>query len=448
MQARSSWLIPVSSAFAVSSIVTLVAFSFAPGCQTRCQIASDCGANSYCSPETGRCVTDCFTDLDCRQPPECQSNQQACTPKGLYCDPYGRCQGSYQIARTSTSVKVMGPDVGAPVTGWDLPPAAGRAFIVNQLAIADKGQGFDLNGDCDATTNTGCADNALWELGQLGNDQIAQGLAGGETLLLLELAGLEQPYRGDQKSLTLKIYSGQDADDPVFPGNNFKVIAGQTTCCQFKIGQESLNSPPPQARARAPAKIERGRLASLLPVPIQFTLTLGDPPHPEVRLEHVLFSARIPSAISTISPGGPGIDEGLLGGAVPINTLGASPNPYCRAVSSSCQLSLPNTTLIDLVSALLSPSPDIDLAIPPQGLEAVIDTDQDGRVDLCCAGNGALSAVTTDPATSKTICANKAIPPVDPADPSTCTLNPAMVDGYSVAVTFTAVQASIVGVGE
>jgi hypothetical protein len=328
-----------------------------------------------------------------------------------------------------------GPFTG-PIDGWDDFPGAGTAFIVNQIAIAGQDRGFDIDEQCDGGSSS-CVDNVLWQLGELGNDQIRQGLLGGESLLLIELAGLDDPYDGDDRSLTVKIYGARDADDPFFPANNFKVPPGRTTCCEFLINPQSITTDmPPKARARAPAKIERGRLSSLQPVPIQFTLTVGAPPHPEIRLERVLISGRVPSSLREFS-------EGLLGGAVPIQTLAQTENPYCKTVSPRCTVQFTDSTLIDLVATLLRPEPDIDLDVPGDGIECVIDTDGDGRIDRCCDGNG------SGLCHSGAMCGSgDPIEPVRPDVPSSCALSTQMADGYSVAITFTAVGAKVVGFGQ
>jgi hypothetical protein len=432
---RRAWLVPVSSAFALSAMVTLAAFALGPGCQTRCFNNFDCGERSYCSP-LGRCETECFTDIDCRHPPECEDNT-ICQPRGFRCNSVGRCVGTFDIPRID---RVAAPDeddyVPGVIEGWDESPGFGRAFIVNQIAIAGQDRGFDIDGNCGAD-DSGCIDNILWQLGELGNDQIRQGLLGGESLLLLELAGLDTPFEGDDRSMTVKIYGARDADDPFFPANNFKVPPGHTTCCEFKINPQSITGVPPQARARAPAKIERGRLFSLAPVPIQFTLTVGVPPHPEIRLEKVLLSGRVPPSLKEFA-------EGLLGGAVPINTLAQTENPYCKTVSPRCTVQFTDSTLIDLVSTLLRPEPDIDLDVPTDGIECVLDTDGDGRIDRCCDGNG-LGGKCAD-STGK--CTKAEVPAIVANEPWTCALNPKIADGYSVAITFTAVAATIVGVGQ
>jgi hypothetical protein len=426
-------LLRVGSALALVTSVVGIAFALAPGCQTRCSNNFDCGdGDGYCNVGLGRCETQCFTDQDCRMPPECQSNPLNCKPNGFRCNGIGRCVGKFTFARQGATTQVPVDTVPTEIDGWDDPPGSGRAFIVNSIAIAGKDRGFDIDGNCSDTE--GCIDNFLWRLGELGNDQIRQGLLGGESLLLLELAGLDEPYRGEDESVTVKIYGARDADDPFFPANNFKVPPGHTTCCEFKINPQSLNSPPPQARARAPARIERGRLRSLAPVPIQFTLTVGVPPHPEIRLERVLISGRIPSTLKEFN-------EGLLGGAVPINTLAQTENPYCKTVSPRCPVQFTDSTLIDLVSTLLGPRPDIDLDF--DGIECVRDTNGDGAIDLCCngeIGNDSCSSALTS-------CPGREIGPIN-AQPWSCALHPQIADGYSVGITFTAVAATIVGVGQ
>ncbi len=424
-------MLPASSAFAFSALATLAGISAGPGCQTRCNGNFDCYGGSYCNAASGRCETECFTDQDCREPPECQGNPSACVPKGLFCASDGRCEGPPVFK--STGLVRRAPKSGGPtsIEGWFDEPGTGKAFIVNQIALAGKDRGFDIDGQCN---DEGCIDNILWRLGELANDQIRQGLLGGESLLLMEFAGLDDPYMGYDESLSVKIYGARDADEPFFPANNFTVPPGHSTCCEFKINPQSLMGPPHQARAIAPAQIVRGRLRSLAPVPIQFTLTVGVPPHPEVRLEQVIVSGRLGPALSEIS-------DGLLGGAVPIQTLAQTENPYCKTVSPRCPIQFTDSTLIDLVSSMLGPEPDVDLDF--DGKECVIDTDGDGAIDLCCDGRGA-----TQDGCKILDCPGFEIPPSDPAKPWTCALRQGIDDGYSLAITFTAVPASIVGVGQ
>jgi hypothetical protein len=128
---------------------------------------------------------------------------------------------------------------------------------------------------------------------------------------------------------------------------------------------------------------------------------------------------------------------------VPIQTLAQTENPYCKTVSPRCTVQFTDSTLIDLVATLLRPEPDIDLDIPQDGIECVIDTDGDGRIDRCCDGNGAgLCHSGPDCGAQPPIMA------VREDEPSSCALSNQMADGYSVAITFTAVESKVVGFGQ
>ena len=67
----------------------------------------------------------------------------------------------------------------------------------------------------------------------------------------MELAGLEENYRGEDESLTVKVYGARDADNPPYPRNNFGTVPGSEDCCAFRINPQSLQGNPPQAFARA-----------------------------------------------------------------------------------------------------------------------------------------------------------------------------------------------------
>ena len=85
---------------AILSSAVLVGIAVGPGCQTRCNSNFDCGdGDGYCNVGLGRCETECFTDQDCREPPECQANPLGCTPKGFRCNGLKRCVGKFSFAR-------------------------------------------------------------------------------------------------------------------------------------------------------------------------------------------------------------------------------------------------------------------------------------------------------------------------------------------------------------
>jgi hypothetical protein len=395
-----------------------------PGCQVRCSGNEDCG-DGFCDLTRGVCDVECYSDDDCHNPPECAANPDMCSDSKLhlFCNAYGRCVGPYHRQKVGSTARTVTTNVPTKILGWDDPPGTGRAFIVDSLKIAESPDiGFNLDGKCKANGN--CIENSLAPVGQLGNDQIRQGLLGGETLLLVELAGLTEPFKGDQPTLTVKFYGARDAHDPFYPAADFMIPPGETSCCEFKINPQSISGVPPQARARSPAKIERGQMLSLAPMPIQFTLTVGVPPYPEVRIERVLLSGRVPSNLKNIK-------DGLLGGAVPIHTLAQTQNPYCKTVSDPlCPALIPESTLIDLIVALQQPDIDID---GDGGLDTLQrDVLGNGRIKTCHGGGPSEDLV----------------PPMEPDKPWTCALQPAMADGFSLALEFSAVAATILGVAQ
>lgn len=416
-----------ASAAAVAATGVLLAT--ASGCQNRCFNNFDCGPGSFCFD--GRCETECFTDQDCREPPECAGNPTACQPKGLKCSGLGRCVGPIIPPDTGTGENLDTP-LPTTIDGMDDPPGEGVGFVIDRIQIAEGDIGFNVDGRCDSD---GCVDNTLGQLGQLANNQIDQGIKAGDSLLLLELAGLEDPYQGNERSMTIKLYGGRDADDPVNPSDNFSRPPGATTCCNFNINPQSLRGIEGQARARSPAVITNGRLESLAPVTIEFTLTIGNPPHPEIRITNTRVRGIVPADLSRFS-------QGLLGGAIPLGTLASIDNPYCVAGDSSqCPRQVPEESkLLDLASGLLGPLPDIDL--DGDGLECAIDDNSDGLVDTCCEGILGRERCPFDGCPTSRIFA----PGAEIA--SACALDPRMADGYSLGLTFTAVAANILGTAE
>jgi hypothetical protein len=276
------------------------------------------------------------------------------------------------------------PPILAPLDteGWDDPPGTGVLFVFDSLALGGAGPFARAN------------------------DFLRQGLLGGETLLIVEIAGLDLPFGGDDPHVTVKLYGARDADEPFFPANNFRPTDADQPCCQFRLNPQSVFGG--QARARLRGAIVDHRLETE-PGEMEFTLTVGVPPYPEVRLEQAQLSAILPSELTTIV-------GGELHAAVPISTL------------SSIVTSTANISALDLMSGNAEPDVDLD----GDGLEHV-ERDvlaTDGRIARCFDGSGAR------------------VPPFDSAAPWTCAMRPSMADGYSAAASFHGVRAEVVGIGQ
>ena len=338
----------------------------------------------------------------------CDSRNPTCRQAGGTCDAAGACVADAPVCQD--------PPIEQAWDGWDDAPGSGRTFVLSQIFIASEGQGFDIEGMCEGAS---CVDNQLWQLGQLGNDQIRQGLLGGETLVAVEVSGVDEPYTGTDDQVTVKIYGVRDADDPFFPANNFSIPAGETKCCEFVVNPQSLAGSPAQARTRLPARIRGGHLSTVAQGTLDLVLTVGAPPHPSLRLERVILTGRLSNDLNQL-------EGGLLGGAFPLNILARLTNPYCKTLNNLCNRQFPNSTLLDLIASLFQP--DIDLDVPSDGLERLLGGPS-GRIEECIDGDRSVVSSTT-------------------TNPWECALSPRMADGYSIAFGLAGTRAVLVGVAE
>ena len=360
----------------------LLLLPFSPACTTdACELDADCGGRALCSD--------------------------------------GRCVAVLVPAR---------PQHVDLTDGWDAPLGSGMVFVADELAVMRAGEGLDVDGQCRGEGD--CLDNALFKLGELGNDQIRQGLLGGETLLGFEIAGIDDPFYGDDDRVSVKVYGMRDADDPFFPANNFQVPNGYTTCCEFRVNRDALPEPE-GTRSRGRARLQGHALESTEPTSLAFLLTIGDPPHPRIELEAVQVRGfLVPrteewpnSASENSSPHGDlNLSGVVIGGAVPIQALSRIANPLCKTLSQLCPRPLPDSTILDLVVGVVT-QPDIDL--DGDGLEQ-LEVGALGRIVQCLDGDGSVVA------------------PIDRLEPWSCAQRPEMADGFSIALRLHGIPAKVV----
>lgn len=340
----------------------------------------------------------------------CGTPCAGCDPRAPGCmpDPDGpRCGMDGTCAAPATS---------CPAQGWLDQPTTGAAWVISSLAIADEARGFDLDGRCRSPGD--CVDNALSRLGSLGNDHLRQRLLGGEVMVLMELSGVSDAAADSDGSLTVKWYRGQDADEPFFPANNFRIPAGETQCCAFVVSSGSMTGDPPQAQVRLAGRLDRGQLTAAASegprFPIAFwagTATASE--DATVRLHDVRMSARLPATLEEVS-------DGLLGGVLVTHELARTPSPACEALTPLC----PHLggTLLDALSLIADPDFDRD----GDGF-GTLRVGADGRIAECVDGDGSV------------------IPSPDGREPWRCAEDPRMDDGYSVSYTFSGVRARLTG---
>lgn len=393
----------------------VLALLLAAACSDTCT-ESSCPSGTYC--EGGACVSDCTVASDCASF-ACDGSSVCCSTEP-FCDENGRC------VREEIPLEQCTGEAPFPPDGWDDPVASGPTFVINAVAIAPATVGANVDGKC---RNGVCLDNALAPLGDLANDQIRQGLLGGETLIGVEIAGLTTPFRGYDRSVTIKIYVLADADDPFFPANNFKVPPGHTTCCQFLVRSSRLDGNG-QPTARIPARIVDYRIETTHAVNARVIPSACEPPTFVVDLFNASFTGVIDEGMFTLT-------AGVLAGAMPVGNLASNTNPYCRTVSPRCPVALADD-LYSLVRSQGLQDPDID--VDGDGRECFFDRDGDGLVDLCCDGTGnpvCPSATASCPANT--------ILPVDPDDPKSCVQSPRAQDAFSVAFSMSGIAAEIQG---
>ena len=326
---------------------------------------------------------------------------------------------------------VLPPRPETPVVTWtdgmSAPLGSGLSFVFDEVRIAERGEGFDLDDHCRAPGE--CVDNGLYFLGRLGNDQIRQSLLGGETLLIAEITGLDVPIDQDDDELTISLYSAEDADSPFFPANNFQIPPGETECCEFLASPSSLDAEE-RPYIRIPARLVRGRLSSRTPISTALALSIGDrDPAVDglVPLERLSLTARLSSVPATRRGSKTSIlvlEDVLMGVAIPSVGLAMVDNPYCKTLNQLCPRQLADSTLLDLIINYWQP--DVDLDSEP-GLEQ-LDLGPGARLERC------LNEASLE------------VPSPSEGDPTRCIFAAEMGDGYSIAFSGHAVEAAVLGV--
>jgi hypothetical protein len=439
----------------------------------RCSGAPECSFEGSCVG--GRCTSACASDYECERPADCATGPGvcpdalqvcqdfACAPRAdvtlastpappptragvtcgsntfvlflhtreapceargcretcVSCDPsHPSCRHTPGLCSARGTCELSpscSPDEGHD--GWDDAPGTGRVFVVDTAAIAGPRQGFDLDERC-AGPGGACVDNALWAAGPSTNPRLRLDLSVGTPRLLVELAGLDEPYTGEDDAVTVKLHPARDAEDPVFPANDFGPVAGDDTpCCQFELLPQSLTSTSAHAPSRLRARIRGGRLSTLdaAPVFVPVAPAVGLPSRPELLLLRARLSATIDPRLRVLT-------DVRLGGAIRIADLDQA---YRRIPGSEEVPESPNNIRTWVDDAAQGIQPDIDLDL--DGLESLY-APPGGRVQRCSDGCGPTCSVA---------------PPLVDA-PWSCVRTPELADGYSIALTLSAVAARVV----
>ncbi len=393
-------------------VVFLLGAGAASACDLYCRPGDCTEAGYYCSSRTGQCRQDCVEDSDCRHPLECQDTPERCPATGQFCN-HGRCAGTILPGVALDLPYTPRPDEQVPVGFDDGPLSSAPAFAISALSILPPGRGLDLDDKCRDTERRDCIDNNLGSIGSQVNGSIGQGLSGGATLLVLQLAGLVLPVPPQGLLATLKIYTAKDTDGRT--DNNF---GPPGNCCELNIYAGSLIAN--QAATRVPVwikPIEGGySVQSKYPTEFRFALSIGQNATSEsLHLRYAYVIGRLDPGLSTLS-------DGVIGGALEPASLSAIPNPFRDISGQVCPSGGPSS-ILDCAARYTTPDIDVD----SDGLET-FTINSTGRVAECIDGDGTR------------------VPPVDAAKAWSCAqVTSRMVDGYSIAFEYRAVRAKLLG---
>lgn len=304
-----------------------------------------------------------------------------------------------------------------PAGSWD---ADGRqsdcytqqSLIVNTLSI-DRTMGCDYSGDGMPDNSFGAAFGPL--LGAL-NGQLENAITEGSFILLLSMIGLDSPMA--DPNLRLAWVTGTDGDTNA--ANNF---SGASDFFADAAAIDAASGDPVTSFGSSivASRISGGPEDVSIPIAGLFPLDLRQ--------------GRINGLVTASGDDVSGITSGLLCGAIPVTTLAGLPNIVDMFLpggtpSVPCSDTVTETNLGDVLIGghrlgIGPAQPDVDL--DGDGLEFyVVDDTGPARcqavVTACIDGDGTMIAGHD------------------------CTSDPAMADGWSAGLPFTAVGANIVGV--
>jgi hypothetical protein len=278
------------------------------------------------------------------------------------------------------------PDAGGMGDGGpallSCPTPPGPTWVVSKFALLPVDQGFDLVGD-------GKVHNILGTLAPFANTYWSTSAQMGFSIFLLDFPGLASP-NVDAKDFPFNFFVGIDVDDPVDPSNNLDGTG------QFYVPIEQLDVNCQPTSAFHDTVLSGGTLTAdtkLLDIVAQ---AIGD------------FQSSDDVLKATFAPDGSTVD-GVIGG---VST------PCAMTKVSSPIAGLGNFTLLDSIVNVFNLQPDIDRN-KDGGLDRLVG--DGGKVTSCVLADGTV------------------------IEGHSCACDQRMADGYSLAFSFSAVPAIIVG---
>ncbi|MBI4819519.1 MAG: hypothetical protein HY791_24820 [Deltaproteobacteria bacterium] len=301
--------------------------------------------------------------------------------------------------------------------GWNEPAGVGQVYAVSDLWF-DPTHELDIDGDC--RTGLNCNDNVLAGLPGSASEALYTRLSNGELRTLVEVVGYDQSAPLDS-SLTVKVYRAEDSDEPADPTNDFELLPGESTCCEFLAVHQLEANGEVRPTIQFPARAEAGIVESTSPIQARFR----SPYDPPLAVEVELVRAQI-----RLRPDPTGVGaSGVLAGALPIAAVTGAYEAWCDSTDQCDEW--PARVLSEGWSWI---QPDLDL--DGDGLERIEYDFADGAWRCY---DGPRSCESCAPGSMTTIL------PIRGRDSASCGQRPEMADAWSMTLGFHAVKASIVG---
>ncbi len=288
---------------------------------------------------------------------------------------------------TSTSSDPPPPEPPPSSDGQDASIGSCPTFVLDSITVTPPGQGLDVDGD---GTPDGAINRAWDPMRAAVDNALMSDVSAGETMLAVEICGIEQPYQGDDTAVTLKLYPSDDADTD--PTNNF---CGEPGCGQVV----------PQAD-----DIEDGQsIHHSAPTPLVATLfeaaMLGvyviDPGDFNLPLNKMRVRMWIPTTLRELV-------DGTLCGVSSARELHRAELPVCEWLPLIClNPSVPETLSMAQYMVLMNEQPELD--VDGDGAER-FELDDRAQILRCHDGDGRI---------------------IEGPD---CLDDPGMVDGYVLCI--------------
>ncbi|MFH1808710.1 MAG: hypothetical protein ABIJ09_08190 [Pseudomonadota bacterium] len=259
------------------------------------------------------------------------------------------------------------PPEPAEWDGYDDPVPTGLGFLVDDMALTPVQQSLDLDGDSlpDAAVN-----RALAPMATAINDAFRSSVQTGRICVALELVGVDDPYGCDDRSVTIKYFTCEDADQD--PANNF---CGAPECGHAVLDPNDLDGDQALYRTE-PAPVQQCRLATVMDQTIMLKLDEDDLP-----MERTRFAVFIPDTLRELM-------EIRIAGSARIRDTQRVSIPICRYMPILCiNPNTPDEISLAQYMRLIGEHPDLDM--DGDGLERY-DLDGQAQVVRCIDGDGTI----------------------------------------------------------